>query len=95
MQSKPVSAMRRMKKKRIDPLLSRFGVELIELSFELHSYMISERLKQKAIGMVTTKISEFLQSAGRRQEQIKAGRCIVLHNFSSLSYPTKYTRLWV
>jgi hypothetical protein len=61
-----ISAVKRIKRRNIDPLFHRFGIEVKEFSSELDHFMISEKFKKKSIGMVTTALGEFLRLAGHR-----------------------------
>jgi hypothetical protein len=58
------SAMRRIKRRSVDPLLQLFGIEVREISSELDNFMISERLKSRSIDMVTAEVGAFLRSGG-------------------------------
>jgi hypothetical protein len=53
-----------IKRRTIDPLLYRFGVEIKEFSSELDHFMISEKMRRKSIDLVTTAVGEFLRVAG-------------------------------
>ena len=60
-----VPRIKRMKRRTIDPLLYRFGLEIKEFSSELDHFMISERMRSKSIDLVTTAVGEFLNAAGQ------------------------------
>jgi hypothetical protein len=64
MMTRIISAVKRIKRRNIDPLFHRFGIEVKEFSSELDHFMISEKFKKKSIGMVTTALGEFLRRAG-------------------------------
>ena len=59
-----IAAIRRIKRRTIDPLLYRFGIEIIEFSSELDHFMISEKMRGKSINLAATEVGKFLCAAG-------------------------------
>ena len=57
------SSIKRIKRRNIDPLFHRLGIEVREFSSELDYFMISEKFKKKSIAMIAKKLGEFLQQA--------------------------------
>ena len=57
-------APRKIKRRTLDPMLSRFGIEIRRCSSELNHFMISEKMRKKAIDLATTAIGVFLDRAG-------------------------------
>jgi hypothetical protein len=58
------SALKKIKRRKIDPMLSTLGIEIKEFSSELDHFMISSRLRKKSVDLAATAIARFLHAAG-------------------------------
>jgi len=59
-----LTRIKRIKRRSIDSLLYKFGLEIKQCSSELDHFMISEKMTKKSMDLVTTELSDFLRRAG-------------------------------
>jgi hypothetical protein len=59
-----VSGIKKIKRRNVDPLLQRFGIEVKQFASELDHFMISEGMIRKSISLAATTIGKLLGDAG-------------------------------
>ena len=71
------SALKRIKRSKIDQMLGTLGIEIKEVSSELDHFMISDRLRKKSVNLAATAITRFLHAAGHSPDARQLGDAVL------------------